>query len=337
MQKNKKIKLSELAKLLNGTLIGSDIEVRGLCSIEELKPGFITILTDKKKLKQVDISQITAAVTFQKFSELIETPLVIVDKDEKLLIKLIDIFYPDKPIENKISKLADVHDKATIAGNVQIDSFAVIGENSEINEGTLISSNVIIGENVKIGKNCKIYPNVSIYDNCIIGNNVIIHSGTVIGADGFGYVNTAQGHFKIRQVGNVIIEDDVEIGANTCIDRATLSSTIIGKGTKIDNLVQIAHNVKIGNDCIIVAQVGIAGSTKIGNRVVIAGQAGIPDHIEITDDVILGARSTPTGSILEKGIYIGSPLMPYREFMKNAAVIKELYKIKKKVDKLTED
>jgi UDP-3-O-[3-hydroxymyristoyl] glucosamine N-acyltransferase len=285
----------------------------------------------------LDENIISAVVTFEEFADLVNIPAVIVEKDEKLIIKLIDIFYPEKKIKGIISELADIHSTVLISENVQIDAFVSIGTNCKIGKNTFIGSKVAIGDNVTIGENCKIYPNVVIYDDCIIGNNVILHSGAVIGADGFGYINTAERHFKIRQIGNVILEDNVEIGANTCIDRSTLSSTVIGKGTKIDNLVQIAHNVKVGENCIIVSQVGIAGSTKIGNRVVIAGQAGIPDHIEITDDVTLGPCSTPTGSIKEKGVYLGSPLMHYRDFMKNAAVMKNLYELKKKVDKLTED
>ncbi len=339
MQKNniKSMKLSEIAEILNGSLKGNDLEVSGLCSIDELKPDHLTIVSDKKKLKNINISEIYSVVATAEYSELSDIPRIIVEKDDKLLIKLLEIFYPDKEVENKISRFSDIHDTVKIFGKVQIESFATVGKNSEINDKTYIGSNVSIGENVIIGKNCKIYPNVTIYDDCIIGNNVIIHSGAVIGADGFGYVNSPEGHFKIKQVGNVILEDNIEIGANTCIDRATLSSTIVGKGTKIDNLVQIAHNVKIGENCIIVAQVGIAGSTKVGNRVVIAGQAGLPDHVEIVDDVVLGPRSAPSGSILEKGVYLGAPLQPYREFMKNAAVMKNLYSLKKKVDNLMED
>jgi UDP-3-O-[3-hydroxymyristoyl] glucosamine N-acyltransferase len=331
------MRLSELANLLDGTLIGEDLEVTEITPLEMPNKNALSMVFSKKSIKDKDLSDFKAFVVLKGLEKFIDKPCILIEDSTFIIIKLIDIFYPEEKIDYIISDKADISKSVKLSKNIKIDSYTRIDENTQIDENTIIGANVTIGKNVIIGKNVTIYPNVTIYDNTVIKDNVIIHAGAVIGADGFGYVNTPQGHHKIRQVGNVILEKNVEIGANACVDRATFGSTIIGEGTKIDNLVQIAHNVTIGKHSIIVSQVGIAGSTNIGNFVMIGGQAGLPDHVNIVDGVIIGARTGVLGNIEEKGIYFGSPQIPHKDFMRNIAVAKDLYKMKKQLDSLLED
>lgn len=336
MEQQKEVKLSFIAEKLGGTLVGDDITVETFSSIEEPKDATLVLLSNKKYIDLLKNDKIRAAVLFDSIKESVNKPHIVVKDDKSVIIKLLDLFYPEDPFKPSISEKASISSSAKLGENCFVGDFVSIGEKTEIGSNTYISSGVRIGVNVKIGCNVKIYPNVVIYDNCIIGNNVIIHAGAIIGADGFGYVNLPDKHLKIRQVGNVVIEDDVEIGANTCIDRGTLGSTIIGKGTKIDNLVQIGHNVKIGKNCIVVSQVGIAGSCNIGNYVILAGQVGIADHVNIVDGTVIMAQSGVMSDVNEKGVYVGSPIMETKQFMKNISVFKELYELKKTVKKLNE-
>jgi UDP-3-O-[3-hydroxymyristoyl] glucosamine N-acyltransferase len=218
---------------------------------------------------------------------------------------------------------------------VSIHPFAYISDNVTIGRDTIIYPGVFIGEGTVIGDGCTIYANVTIREKVTVGNRVIIHSGSVIGSDGFGYVWEEGRHYKIPQVGGVIIGEDVEIGANVTIDRATTGNTIIGRGTKIDNLVQIAHNVTIGERSIIVAQVGIAGSSEIGNFVTLAGQVGIPDHVKIADGCIIGAQAGVMGN-LSKGIYLGSPAMPHRDWLRSTALFSKLPELNRRIKELEE-
>ena len=233
-----------------------------------------------------------------------------------------------------ISKNSAVSASAVINKNISIGDFSVISENAEIGSNTIIYPNCYIGRNVKIGEHCLIYPNVTIREDIIVGNNVIIHSGTVIGSDGFGYVPENNTLKKIPQIGIVEIGDNVEIGANVTIDRATTGKTLIGKGTKIDNLVQIAHNVQIGENSIIVAQVGISGSTKIGNGVTIAGQAGLIGHVTIGDGAIVAAQAGVIGDVPPKETVSGYPARPHKQAMKLYALIQKLPELFEELKKL---
>lgn len=198
----------------------------------------------------------------------------------------------------------------------------------------MIYPNTVIGENVKIGNNTKIYPNVTIYENCKLGNNVTVHSGTVIGADGFGFAPNTDGYNKIPQIGIVTIEDDVEIGANTCIDRSTMGSTIIHKGVKLDNLIQVAHNVEIGENTVMSAQVGIAGSTKVGSWCMFGGQVGLAGHINIGDKTFLGAQSGVPGNIKGNQTLIGTPPMEPKAYFKSQAIFRKLPELYKQINEL---
>jgi UDP-3-O-[3-hydroxymyristoyl] glucosamine N-acyltransferase len=337
MEQEKEIKLSFLAEKIGGVLHGEDITVKTFSSIDDPKESTIVLLANKKYTDLLNNSNIKAVIVYDTVKVSIDKPHIIVKEDKLVLVKLLDIFYPEKPFPSSISKNSFIAEDAKIGLKCYIGEFVYIGFGSEVGDNSYISAGVKIGNNVKIGSNVKIYSNVVIYDDTVIGDNVIIHAGAVIGSDGFGYVNLPDRHVKIRQVGNVVIENDVEIGANSCIDRAALGSTVIGKGTKIDNLVQIGHNVKIGKNCIIVSQVGIAGSCNIGNYVILAGQVGIADHVNIADGTIVMAQAGVMSDITQKGVYVGSPIMEARQFMKSQAVFKELHDIKKAISNLRGD
>ena len=225
--------------------------------------------------------------------------------------------------KREISNRASIHKTAKIGANVQIDDFVVIEEDVIIGDNTCISVGSVIMKKTKIGKNCKIFPNVVVYENCIIGDNVIIHSSSVIGADGFGFLEINGSHVKIPQVGNVVIENDVEIGANTCIDRATIGTTLVKTNTKIDNLVQIGHNCTVEESSILCSQVGLAGNTFIGRKVYLAGQVGVAGHLKIEDNTMVGAQSGVASS-LKSGKYFGSPAIPSYEQMRIIASLKKL-------------
>jgi UDP-3-O-[3-hydroxymyristoyl] glucosamine N-acyltransferase len=238
-----------------------------------------------------------------------DTNLILVDKpyiNFMMLVKTWLELSKKKPAE-KIADTAMVSKKATLGSNINLGPNCIIEDNVIIGNSTTVESNSVIRKNVRIGENCHIFPNSTIYEDCILKNNVIIHSGCVIGADGFGYLLQEGIQNKIPQVGNVIIEDDVEVGACSCIDRATIGSTIIGKGTKIDNLVQVGHNCKIGENSILCAQVGLAGSTEIGNAVFLAGQVGVAGHLKIDDGAMVGAQSGVSNSIPKEAKYFGTP------------------------------
>ncbi|MCK4696635.1 MAG: UDP-3-O-(3-hydroxymyristoyl)glucosamine N-acyltransferase, partial [Candidatus Cloacimonetes bacterium] len=238
-----------------------------------------------------------------------DTNLILIDKPSISFMMMVKTSLKiEAPVQkSKIAKTAIISDSAKIGEKVVIGHNCIIQDKAEIGNNTIIESNSVIMENVKIGSNCHIYPNITIYEDCILKNNIILHAGCVIGAEGFGYLLFNGIQNKIPQVGNVVIEDNVEIGANSTIDRATIGSTIIGKGTKIDNLVQVGHNCKIGKNSILCAQVGVAGSTEIGDVVYLAGQVGIADHLKIGDGAMVGAQSGVSNSIPDNAKYFGTP------------------------------
>jgi UDP-3-O-[3-hydroxymyristoyl] glucosamine N-acyltransferase len=329
------VKLKELAPLLNGDILGDpEIEITGVSGINEAKEGDITFVSAKRYLK--DISKCRASCIIVK-DPLTSTDLTQLKVFNPYLVfaKLLEHFYvkPGKPVGT--SKDAIVSDKSEVGRNVSIFPYAYISDGASIGNGTTVYPYVFIGENTTIGEDCILHPHVTIRENVKIGKRVIIHAGTVVGSDGFGYVMDNGEHCKIPQVGGVIIEDDVEIGSNVSIDRATTGNTIIGKGTKIDNLVQIAHNVKIGKNSILVAQVGIAGSSEIGDYVILAGQVGVADHCKIESGTMIGAQSGIRGNV-STGAYSGSPAIPHKEWLKAQAIFSKLPDLQKKLRELEE-
>ncbi len=327
------MKLTALASLVHGEIIGDqDIDIRGVSGILEAQEGDITFLSSKKYVKDLPQCKASCLIVKEPLKESGITQLK-VSNPYLAYAKLLEYFYvkPQKPIG--ISKQAFVSDTAHLGKDVSVFPFAYISDGASIGDGTVIYPYVYIGEGTSVGERCVLYPHVTLREKIKVGNNVIIHAGSVIGSDGFGYVLDGATYHKIPQVGSVVIEDNVEIGSNVSIDRATTGETTIGKGTKIDNLVQIAHNVTIGKNSIVVSQVGIAGSTEIGDYVTLGGQVGIVDHLKIESQTMIGAQSGIMSS-LSKGIYSGSPALPHREWLKSQAVFVRLPELQKRIREL---
>jgi UDP-3-O-[3-hydroxymyristoyl] glucosamine N-acyltransferase len=235
-----------------------------------------------------------------------------------------------------ISPLASIHPEAQVASDAYVGPFAIISRGVQVGSGSRVYPHVFLGDHVSIGANVSLYPGVIVYHHCMIGDRCIIHANTVIGSDGFGFARSENGHFtKIAQVGNVVIEEDVEIGANTVIDRATMGSTVIRKGVKLDNLIQVAHNVDIGQNTVIAAQSGIAGSTKLGRNVMVGGQAGFVGHIEVADQVQVQAQSGVASSITKRGEKVyGSPALSYRNYLQSYTIFRELPALLRRIEAL---
>lgn len=329
------VKLKELALMLGGKAIGDpETEIKGAAGIHEVKEGEATFLIDRKLLRECAGSK-ASCVIVRDFIPDMDKPQIAAKNPLYAFARLLEHFYVAPYQPTGISSAASVSPSARIGRNVSIHSFVSVSDNAVVGDDTILYPGVFVGEDTVIGEQCVVYPNVTIREKVRVGNGVIIHPGAVVGSDGFGYVMEEGRHHKIPQVGGVIIEDDVEIGANVSIDRATTGNTFVGKGTKIDNLVQIAHNVRIGENSIIVSQVGIAGSTEIGNYVVLGGQVGVADHAKIDDGVMVGAQSGVFGHI-EKGIHSGSPSIPHRDWLRSTALFAKLPELQKRIKELEE-
>jgi UDP-3-O-[3-hydroxymyristoyl] glucosamine N-acyltransferase len=327
------MKLRDFSEIVKGTIIGDpDTEIEGVAGIKDAKKGDITFIASPKFLRELRESGASCVIVKDPVED-IGIPQLKVRNPHYAFAKAIECFHPVPSRKAGISSLAFVSEKVGMGRDVTIGPFAYIAADVSIGDETVIFPGVYIGEGTRIGNRCTIYPNVTVRENISIGDRVIVHSGTVIGSDGFGYVFEDGAQYKIPQVGGVIIEDDVEIGSNVSIDRATLGNTIIGKGTKIDNLVQVAHNVKIGEKSLIVAQVGIAGSSEIGSFVVLAGQAGVADHTSIDSGTILTAQSGISGHV-SKGAYSGSPAIPHHNWLRAQALFAKLPEMNKKIREL---
>lgn len=310
MSKNISINVSDIAKLVNGKVTGdSTITINSLARIDEADKGDLTFLYLSAFEKFFPSSKASAIIVKNEFNKTrSDITYIEVDAPEKAFnAVLLKYFSPAFELKD-IDKSCFVHESATLGKNVALGKNVVIGANCKIEDGVKIFHNTVIMDNVEIGNGTLIFQNVTIREDCKLGKNVIIHAGAVIGSDGFGYQKDDKGtYIKVPQIGNVILEDDVEIGANTTIDRAALGSTIIKQGVKIDNLVQIAHNVSVGSNTVMSAQSGVSGSVKIGSNVIVAGQVGIAGHLEITDNVILMAQSGVPKTISKPGLYFGYP------------------------------
>jgi len=333
------MKLSEIADITEGKIEGNaDLLITGIGKIETANENEITFISNPKYEKFFDITKAGCVIVTEDFiNKGNEVSSILRVKDPyNSFLKLLEIFEinEDESLTG-ISEKSIIDKETEIGKNVYAGINAVIEKGCKIGDDTKIFPNVYIGINCVIGKNCKIFPNVTIYRDTEIGDNVIIHSGTVIGSDGFGFAKQKDTSYKkIPQTGNVVIESNVEIGSNTSIDRATIGETRICKGVKLDNQIQIAHNVVIGENTVIAAQVGIAGSTKIGKRCMIGGQSGIVGHLDICDDVVIGAAVGVSKSITVPGIYTGYRVRPYREDLKIEARIKNLDKLEERIKKL---
>jgi UDP-3-O-[3-hydroxymyristoyl] glucosamine N-acyltransferase len=311
-----KMTLVEIASFLDGTVIGTDDTIiNNIRSIEEANEGDITFIANKKYLKKLNLTKASAILAPPQTAAEGKN-LIIVADPYAALGKLLTLFYPLEHGCNGVSPDAYIEEGAIVSPGATIFPRAFIGKGATIGKGVVIYPGVFIGSNAFIGDDSILYANVTVYHSCIIGKRVILHSGAVVGADGFGFASPGKDNTKIPQVGFVQIDDDVEIGANTTIDRAALGRTWIQRNVKIDNLVQIAHNVVIGENSAIAAQVGISGSTKLGKSVMVAGQAGMVGHINIGDGVIIAAASSVHKNIKPGQIVVGSPQVPHDEWLK---------------------
>jgi UDP-3-O-[3-hydroxymyristoyl] glucosamine N-acyltransferase len=325
--------LSELAGLVGGRVVGDGgIEILRVASIEEAGPGDITFLAHPRYRSYLVASRASAVIV------VVGAPLVSSGRAEKAFLevrdpylafaKILHVFNPRQPYDGRVSDHATIDPTAIVEEKVTVFPYVYVGREVRVGRGTVLFPGVFLGDGVVVGADCFIHPQVTVREGCRLGNRVILHAGTVIGADGFGYAGEGRERIKIPQVGIVEIEDDVEIGANTTVDRATLGRTIIRRGTKIDNLVQIAHNVVVGEDAIIAAQAGVAGSTRIGNEVILAGQVGVVNHVEIGDKARIGPqsgipRSVPPGAVLSGGIAAA----PHPEWLKVMTLLPRLPKL----------
>lgn len=320
--------VQQIAQFVGGTIEGNpDAVVSTFAKIEEGQPGAISFLSNPKYTHFIYDTQSTAVLIDEtvELEHPVKTTLIRVSNAYECVARLLQMYEAAKPRKQGISPKADIAESATMGDNLYIGAFAVIGDGATIGNNVQIYPNAVIGDNAVVGDDAIIYPNVTIYHHCVVGKRVIIHAGAVIGADGFGFAPAENGYDKIPQIGNVVIEDEVEIGANTCIDRSTMGSTIIHKGVKLDNLIQVAHNVEIGENTVMAAQGGIAGSTKVGQWCMFGGQVGMAGHITIADKTHVGAQAGITNSIRKSGeTIIGSPAWDAKGFMKSAALFRRL-------------
>lgn len=330
----------QIAQFVQGVIEGDEnATVNTFAKIEDGKPGAISFLSNPKYTHYIYDTE-SSIVLVDKSVEL-EKPtkatLIKVDNAYECVAKLLQLYESMKPKKTGVDSLAFISPSAKIGENVYIGAFAYIGDNVVIGDGCQIYPNVVICENAKVGNDCLFYPNVTIYHDCHVGNRVTLHAGSVVGSDGFGFAPSENGYDKIPQIGIVTIEDDVEIGANTCIDRSTMGSTFVRKGVKLDNLVQIAHNTDIGANTVMSAQVGIAGSTKVGQWCMFGGQVGIAGHITIGNKVFLGAQSGVPSSLKDNQTLIGTPPMEKLPYFKSQAIFQKLPDLYKQIQKLQKE
>lgn len=328
------MKISEIADFLNGNLEGDGkAEIFRVASFENAGKGEITFLEKTEITSQTDAS---CLIVPENFNENLEISQIKVKNPKLAFARIAAILHPPKKRASFTHESAVISESAKLGKGLFIGAFVCIGDNSEIGDGTQIRAGAKIGDGVRIGANCVIHPNVFIEDGCRIGNNTILHCGVCIGADGFGYVRDgAKGYVKFPQIGTVTIGDDVEIGAYTCVDRGALGETRIGSGTKIDNLVQIAHNVQIGERVVIASQTGISGSTVIEDDCVIGGQVGFGDHATVKSGAIIGSQAgVLPGKIVREGVWWGTPVQPLDEYKRQNAHVKGLARLKEEVKEL---
>ncbi|MBQ3538396.1 MAG: UDP-3-O-(3-hydroxymyristoyl)glucosamine N-acyltransferase [Bacteroidaceae bacterium] len=335
-----KFTAKQIASFIDGEIIGNEnAEVYTFAKIEEGVPGALSFLGNPKYTEYIYTTESTIVLVNKDFvpTKEIKPTLIKVDNAYNSLAKLLTIYEASKPKKQGISSLASIATSAKIGENCYIAPYVVIGENCEIGDNCMLYDAVSVGDGVKIGSNNTIYSHAVIYHDCRIGNNCILHGGCVIGADGFGFAPTANGYEKIPQTGIVIVEDNVEIGANTCIDRATMGATVIHSGVKLDNLIQIAHNDEVGSHTAMAAQVGVAGSTKIGEWCIFGGQAGISGHSTIGNHTTIGPQCGTIGNLKGGETVLGSPAIDAKEYIRAAAYLKRLPEMSKKIKELTRE
>jgi len=326
------MKAGEIAAFLNAEIVGdADVDIVSVASITTAASSDLTFL------ERGEMPATTAGCVIVPADISVAPHATIIrSSDPKLdFARAAELLHPPKKREPEIHDSAIISSTARLGDVVFIGAFTCVGDNSVIGDGSQLRAGAKVGDDVRVGKNCVLHPNVFVEDGCTIGDNVILHSGVVIGADGFGYVRDSDRYIKFPQIGTVIIEDNVEIGANSCVDRGALGETRIGEGTKIDNLVQIAHNVQIGKRVIIAAQTGISGSTIIEDDCVIGGQVGMGDHARVQSGAVIGSQAgVLPGKIVRRGVWWGTPIQPLDEYKRQNAHVKALGRLREELKRL---
>lgn len=335
-------KATEIASFLSGEVVGNgDVKVSNVSKIEEGKPGSLAFLANNKYEEFIYTTEASVVLVNNTFipKQEIKATLIKVENAYEAFASLLELYVQAKSaILSGIEQPSFISETAVVGNDIYLGAFACIGKNAKVGDNTKIYPQVNVGNNVSIGKNCIIYAGVKIYDDCVIGDNCILHANVVIGSDGFGFAPQKDGSYKkIPQIGNVILEDDVEIGASTTIDCGTMGSTIIRKGVKLDNLIQIAHNVEIGDNTVMAAHCGVSGSTKIGKNCVFGGQVGVVGHITIGDKVSVAAQSGIAKTVMEGEVILGSPALPVKDAMRAVAVYKNLPDLQRDVTQLKKE
>lgn len=328
------MKLEKIAALVGGSLIGDgSIEISDIRGIEDAGEGHVTFVAKKKLLPLLAESKASAVIVDHEVD--VKMAQIVMANPMLAFAKLLDAFHPETIPQPHIDSRAALGQNVTLGKDITLSAFVSIGENVSIGDGAILYPGVVVGPDCHIGDGAVLHPNVTLYRSTTLGNRVILHAGVVIGADGFGYTPDETGrHNKIPQIGQVVIEDDVEIGANTCIDRATVGCTTVKRGTKIDNLVQIAHNCTIGEHSILVSQVGMAGSCTLGHHVVLAGQAGLADHVTIGDQAMLAAQSGTFRDVESKAVQGGTPSVSAVTWRKYVTLLPKLPEMARKIKAL---
>ena len=329
------VSIEKLAEVVSGRLVGSgDAKIYRAASLENAQAGEIAFLEKPESFPQAQNTNASCLIVPENFDQKLPCPSIQVVNPKLAFARIAEILHAPRK-KTGINETAQIAESAKIGVGVFVGAFSTIGENSEIGDRTQIHEGVRIGANVKIGADCFVFPNVVIYENASVGNNVTLHAGTIIGADGFGFVRGEDGYVKFPQVGMVVIEDDVEIGANSCVDRGALGETRIGRGTKIDNLVQIAHNVRIGERVVIAAQTGISGSTVIEDDCVIGGQVGMGHHARVLSGEVIGSQvGVLPGKIVRAGVWWGTPVQPLDGYKRQNAHVKGIARLKEELKEL---
>lgn len=330
----------QIAEFIQGTVVGDEnATVHTFAKIEEGVPGAISFLSNPKYTHYIYDTRSSIVLVnrdFEPESE-VKATLIKVDNAYESVAKLLTLYEMSKPKKTGIDSLAYIAPTAKVGKDVYIAPFAYIGDGAVIGDNAAVYPHATVCENAMVGDGSILYPNVTVYHDCKVGNRCILHAGCVIGADGFGFAPTPQGYEKIPQIGIVILEDDVEIGANTCVDRSTMGATVVHKGVKLDNLIQIAHNVEVGSHTVMASQVGVAGSSKIGEWCMFGGQVGVAGHIKVGNRVNVGAQSGIPSAVKDNISIMGSPSIDARQFFKSSAVFKKLPDMYFELDKLQKE
>lgn len=330
----------QIAAYIGGEIVGDEnATVHTFAKIEEGMPGALSFLSNPKYTAYIYDTLSSIVLVNSDFvpEKPINATLIKTANAYESLAKLMMLYESVKPKKQGISSMASIAESATIGENVYIGPFVCIGEKAVVGNNTIIEANVSIGDGATVGDNCLLYNGVTIYHDCKVGNRCILHAGSVVGSDGFGFAPGANGYDKIPQIGIAILEDDVEIGANTCIDRATMGATIIKRGVKLDNMVQIAHNVVIDEHTVMAAQCGVAGSTKVGSWCMVGGQTGISGHIKIGNQVKVGGHSAIANSVKDGKAVMGYPAFDHSQFARASVVIKKLPEMYREMDTLKKE